>query len=178
MRHWLLSCSIPSMVKVLCICLFVLFSDLCSELRTGDHTQQHGRFVYTRNELLRQRPLLSPPSSWPLMPTVNTTQDASKKRKRGRRGGVKNRLRTRPAKSPHHLLYLQTSSRCTTKLKSFTQSADTTTSIEKPAWWPFARHGWTLPVQTMTSFWTGLLCTIQTEPKNRVKPEEAVCAFT
>ncbi|KAK2187207.1 hypothetical protein NP493_175g02033 [Ridgeia piscesae] len=34
------------------------------------------------------------------MPTVNTKQDASKKRKRGRRGGVKNRLRRRPAKPP------------------------------------------------------------------------------
>ena len=96
------------MVKVLCICLFVLLSDLCSGLRTGDHTQQHGGFVYTRNELLRLRPPSSPPSSRPLMPTVNTIQDASEKRKRGRRGGVKNRLRRRPAKSPYHLLYLQT----------------------------------------------------------------------
>ena len=90
------------MVKVLCIllCLFVLLSDLCSGLRPEDHTQQHGGFVYTRNELLRLRPPPPPPSSRPLMPTVNTKQDASKKRKRGRRGGVKNRLRRRPAKPP------------------------------------------------------------------------------
>ena len=65
-------------------------------IRPEDHTQQHGGFVYTRNELLRLRP----PPHPPLMPTVNTTQDASKKRKRGRRGGVKNRLRRRPAKPP------------------------------------------------------------------------------
>ena len=90
------------MVKVLCIflCLFVLLSDLCSGLRPEDHTQQHGGFFYTRNELLQLRPPPYPPSSRPLMPTVNTTQDASKKRKRGRRGGVKNRLRRRPAKPP------------------------------------------------------------------------------
>ena len=92
------------MVKVLCICLFLLAiaGDLCSGIRIGDHTQQHGGFVYTRDELLRLRPPPPPPSSQPLMPTVNTTQDASKKRKRGRRGGVKNRLRRRPAKPPHH----------------------------------------------------------------------------
>ena len=128
----------PSMVKVLCICLFLLaiVGDLCSGIRIGDHTQQHGGFVYTRDELLRLRPPPPPPSSQPLMPTVNTTQDASKKRKRGRRGGVKNRLRRRPANPPpppHHLLYLQTSSRCSTKLTSFMQSADMTTSIERPA---------------------------------------------
>ena len=105
-------------------------------------------------------------------------RDASTKRKRGRRGGVKNRLRRQPATPPHHMLYLQTSSRCTTQSTNFTQSADTTTSIERPAWWPFARHGWTLPVQTMTAFWTGLLCTVQTERKNRARREEGVCAFT
>ena len=86
------------MVKVLCIMLCL--SDLCSGHRPEDHTQQHGGFVYTRNELLRLRLPPYPPSSRPLMPTVNTTHDASNKRKRGRRGGVKNRLRKRSAKPP------------------------------------------------------------------------------
>ena len=58
----------------MCFIVLVLLSDLCSRLRTGDHTQQGG-FAYIRGELHRLRPPPSTPLQH-LMPTLYINKSA------------------------------------------------------------------------------------------------------
>ena len=119
-----------AVVKVLCMCviLLVLVSELCSGLRSGDHTQHSGGFVYTLEELLRLRLPASPSSSRPLVPVLNVTRDASRQRKRGRRGGVKTRLRRRQARPPPPI--------CSIRKHSVTKQQNGRTSRNVPITFP------------------------------------------
>ena len=80
-----------------CFCVLLIALSLASDFCIGLGTRgdQNGGLTYTREELLFLRPV----STSHLLSTV-IPFDCPKQRKRGRRGGVRTRLRRRPTKPP------------------------------------------------------------------------------